>query len=534
VRLTASSILVALVVGGSFLTWAAREQHRAAVMQAERFAASVHEMTMAGLTGMMITGTVQQREVFLEQIEESHQVASVRVFRGDPVTRQYGPGLSSEMAADAAERRVLETGEPDIQVIRDERGERLRAVLPTPASEDYLGKNCLSCHSVEPGTVLGAVSVEISLEEVRASAAGFNRRSAMAALVLLVPFCLLIWYAISRAVTRPLNHLTDGLNRIAEGDIEAKHRLATRGSDEIGRSATAFNLVMDRAVDMLKSERIYRTVFEHSAFERTTGYSACEALGETPAILKSGRHDGAFYDVFWDKLLESGTWTGEIWNRRKDGSIYPESLSVVAVRDPSGETEHFIGMFSDITDRKLREEQMEFQALHDDLTGLPNRGAFMERLSQAVALAKRHDHPAPSVMYMDLDGFKWINDNLGHDAGDEVLKEFATRVARCVRESDTVARLGGDEFTVLLPETSDEEGVLRVAAKVLESMQEPMELAGHTLELGVSIGTATFPIQGDGPDELMRRADAAMYQSKQNGGGCAALSRWATTDMEDG
>jgi len=259
------------------------------------------------------------------------------------------------------------------------------------------------------------------------------------------------------------------------------------------------------------------------AFERTTGYSAGEAMGETPSILKSGRHDSNFYEQFWTQLREAGVWTGEIWNRRKDGSVYPESLSVVAVRDPNGDTEHFIGMFSDITDRKRREEQMEFQAFHDDLTGLPNRGAFVGRPAQSVSLAKRHDHPAPSIIYMDLDRFKWINDNLGHDAGDEVLREFSRRVQRCVRESDTVARLGGDEFTVLLPETSDEDGVLRVAAKIIEAIRLPMDLDGHSMKVGVSIGTATFPQDGTDPDELVRSADRAMYRSKQAGGGCAAL-----------
>lgn len=541
VRLTLSALLVATSVGGSFLAWAAWEQGRMAIRQAERFADSVHEMTMAGLTGMMITGTVDRREVFLEQIRESQQVASVRVLRGDAVTRQFGRGLSGELAAHPAEVRVLETGIRHTEVLEDERGARLWAVLPTLALPDYLGKNCLGCHTVPEGTVLGAVSVEISLDEVQASAAGFTWRSSATALLLLVPFGILIWFAITRSVTRPLRRLTTGLLRIADGDIESRHRLPVTAQDEIGEAASAFNLVMDRTIELLRSQRIYRTVFDHAteaitvtdgdgqiravnpAFEETTGYVAEEVVGKTPAILKSGRHDASFYEQFWSSLLDSGQWYGEIWNRRKDGSIYPESLSVVAVPSRSGEVEHFIGMFSDITDRKLREEHMEYQAFHDSLTGLRNRAAFMERLQQTVSLAKRHDHPAPSVMYMDLDRFKWINDTLGHDAGDEVLLEFSRRVIRCVRESDTVARLGGDEFAVLLPETSDTDGVLLVAAKIIEVMQEPMEINGQSLTLGVSIGFATYPSDGAEPEELIKRADAAMYRSKKQGGGCSAL-----------
>ncbi len=241
VRLMAAAVVVAVTVGASFLAWAAHERSQAAVEEAKSFAMSVHQMTMAGLTGMMITGTVDQREVFLDQIRESDHVASVRVIRSPAVMRQFGIGFVGEMAADEMERSVLASGQPSYVVINTSAGPRLRAVLPTPASTDYLGKNCLLCHNVTPGTILGAVSVEISLDRARSAATDFNQRSARVALLLLLPFCLMIWYAITRSVTRPLNDLTQGLWTIAEGDIEAKHRLAVGRTDETGEAALAFH-----------------------------------------------------------------------------------------------------------------------------------------------------------------------------------------------------------------------------------------------------------------------------------------------------
>ena len=536
VRLIILILLGTVFSGIGLVHWATLQQQKIAVEQARDFAENVHQMTMAGLTGMMITGTISQRNVFLDQIRDSNHIESLKVFRGDPVVAQFGLGMVGELPSTDGERLVLTSGKASYEVFSAPDGtQRLRAILPAIALEKYLGKNCLGCHTVSSGTVLGAVSMEISLARANETARNFGLSALSVAALLCLPLAFFIWYFISRIVTRPLHQMTSGLQRIAEGDIEKIGHLPHRGHDEVGQATEAFNQVMEKVQELLMEQRLSRIVFENSlegitvtdakgriqmtnqAFTDTTGYSAAEVIGQTPALLKSGRQEESFYTEFWQALKEKDEWRGEIWNKRKNGSIYPEWLNVSAVRGKHGQVEHYVAIFSDITERKQREEMITFQAFHDSLTGLPNRVLFLDRLEQALIQAKRSKSRTPAIMFLDLDRFKLINDTLGHDAGDTLLREVAHRLRGCVRESDTVARMGGDEFTVLLPEIGDETAALVVAQKILDSMKEPVNLAGQLTVITTSIGISMFPKDGRDAETLMKHADAAMYQVKGSG-----------------
>lgn len=254
----------------------------------------------------------------------------------------------------------------------------------------------------------------------------------------------------------------------------------------------------------------------NAAFCEITGYREEEAIGQTPTILSSGKHDADFYRDMWQRLEETGRWSGEIWNRRKNGEIYVEWLTLNAVKNHRGETSHYVAIFADITEHKQAEEHVRHLAHYDALTDLPNRTLFSDRLGQALIKAQRN-HGKAAVMFLDLDRFKVINDTLGHSIGDLLLQAVAARLTGCVREGDTVSRLGGDEFVILLPEIRDAEDTYVVAQKLLAAAALPFELRGHELHISASIGISFYPDDGASAEVLMRNADAAMYRAKEMG-----------------
>ncbi len=254
----------------------------------------------------------------------------------------------------------------------------------------------------------------------------------------------------------------------------------------------------------------------NEAFTATTGYEQDEALGKTPSLLQSGKHDDEFYRDLWKSLKETGQWKGEIWNRRKNGELYPQWLSINTVRDAKGGVGNYVGMFTDITARKQAEERLRVLAYHDPLTGLPNRALFHTLLNQALAKAQRH-HRLGAVLFIDLDRFKNINDTLGHAIGDLLLKEVAARLLTCLRQSDTIARLGGDEFTILLEEIAHEQDAIIVAQKTLAVLAEPFNLAGNEVFVTASIGLSLFPHDGSDVEALLKNADTALYRTKEQG-----------------
>jgi diguanylate cyclase (GGDEF)-like protein/PAS domain S-box-containing protein len=254
----------------------------------------------------------------------------------------------------------------------------------------------------------------------------------------------------------------------------------------------------------------------NEAFCEITGYTREEAVGQNPRILQSGRHDGRFYRDMWTHLLRDGCWRGEIWNRRKTGESYPEMLTISTVRDDSGQASGFVAVFSDITSVKQTEARLEHLAHHDPLTQLPNRLLFSSRLRQSLAYSARSQaHLA--VMFIDIDRFKQINDSLGHNAGDNLLIQIATRLQNIIRIEDTVARISGDEFIVMLENIGSVEHVTVVARKIMDAFQQPFDLEDNELRVTCSIGISLYPEDGRESSILMRNADAAMYRAKADG-----------------
>lgn len=257
------------------------------------------------------------------------------------------------------------------------------------------------------------------------------------------------------------------------------------------------------------------------AFTDITGYTAEEAVGRTPHMLSSGRHDAAFYAAMWATVQRTGSWQGEVWNRRKNGEVYPQWLSITAVKGAAGDITHYVGALNDITLRKAAEEEIKYLAFYDFLTHLPNRRLLLDRLQQTLATNARSGRKG-ALLFIDLDNFKDLNDTLGHNQGDLLLQQAAQRLIICVREGDTVARLGGDEFVVMLDDLSEnaQEAATQaeiVGEKILEALNQPYMLADREYQSTSSIGITLFRDHQENMDELLKQADLAMYQAKAAG-----------------
>ncbi len=258
------------------------------------------------------------------------------------------------------------------------------------------------------------------------------------------------------------------------------------------------------------------------AFTESTGYTKEEAVGQKINLLKSGRHDAAFYQEMWNGIERDGTWQGEIWDRRKNGEIYPKWLIISVVKGDDGAVTHYVGTHIDITERKAAEEQIKQLAFFDPLTQLPNRRLLQERLKHGIDVERR-DGKQLALLMLDLDRFKAVNDSLGHLAGDELLLQVAARITTRLRDVDMVARLGGDEFIVLLEDITHPEDAARVAENIIADLSKVFcVVPGEEVQIGASIGISLYPQHGDSPALLMDHADAALYQAKDAGRGCFA------------
>jgi diguanylate cyclase (GGDEF)-like protein/PAS domain S-box-containing protein len=264
-----------------------------------------------------------------------------------------------------------------------------------------------------------------------------------------------------------------------------------------------------------------RIIRVNKAFERITGYGADEVIGHTPHLLSSGKHDQAFYEAMWQQITTTGQWEGEIWDKRKNGDIYPKWLTVTTVRHPGDGVSNYVGVFSDISQRKLAEEEIYSLAYYDTLTKLPNRRLLQDRFGLALAISERSGSYGV-VLFLDLDKFKTLNDTLGHGYGDLLLIEVAGRIKACVREMDTVARMGGDEFVVLIEEVSSDaeeatQKAVHIAEKVRSALAQPYFLEGHEQHSSPSIGVCLYRGRAESVESLLKHADMAMYQAKASG-----------------
>lgn len=346
-------------------------------------------------------------------------------------------------------------------------------------------------------------------------------------LLLYLLLSYLIWFAKKiidrqRAALQESNRLLESRVRDRTQAMEASNEKLRaevveriRAETDLRLAATVFESTGEGVVI---ADREQKVLAVNRAFTSITGYTAAEVVGGTPRVLRSGRQSEAFYLAMWESLAETGQWMGELWNRRKNGEVYPEWLSVSAVRDDDGDLTHYVGVFSDISALKTSQDRLEYLAHHDVLTGLPNRVQLSRQLSAAIANA-RESRRGFALLFIDLDHFKHVNDTLGHPLGDMLLHEVGGALRACLSESVVVARVGGDEFVALIEPTAEccGEFATDAATSVLVALSEPFLVDEHQLSVGASIGIVRYPEDGETADILLAHADAAMYRAKAQG-----------------
>ncbi|OMH33614.1 EAL domain-containing protein [Motiliproteus sp. MSK22-1] len=359
---------------------------------------------------------------------------------------------------------------------------------------------------------------------------------------------LVIWIAfhLSRSVALPIRRVTEAFKKLKKDPRQpdsqrtSRQRLEVEGSGEVADLTEGFNLFLDEFDARQRAQRGLweaATVFDvtteaimitdvdgiitmvNPAFESMTGYNLSEVIGKPFSILRSDRHSAAFYDSIWRSLKETGQWEGEIYNRRKNGEVFPEWQIITAVFDDDNNVTEYIGLFSDISNQKNQEQAIWRQANYDALTELANRNLLKDSMDQEMAHASRKGLKL-AMLTVDLDRFKTVNDTLGHDVGDQLLVEVARRIQMTVRKQDMVARLGGDEFTIVLNEINDEELLPSIAGKVLDVLRQPFFLNSHQINISGSMGLTVFPDDGNSFLVLLKNADIAMYKAKQAGKDC--------------
>ncbi|MFV3383411.1 MULTISPECIES: phosphodiesterase DibA [Pseudomonas] len=296
-------------------------------------------------------------------------------------------------------------------------------------------------------------------------------------------------------------------------------RLRSEDRERLRMAAAVFDSTLE---GVLVTDSSGLIVHVNRAFMRITGYAQDEVLGQRPSKFKSGRHGPPFYQQIYASLAERGEWSGEIWNRRKSGEIYPQWQTICAIRDDAGALTHYVAVFSDISAIKHTEQELAYLAHHDPLTGLPNRLLFNDRAEQALAMAQANKRGC-ALLLLDLDHFQSINDGLGHTLGDQLLKLVGERLRDLLGSGVTLARLGGDEFGVLAENCPQVGQAATLAQAIIERMREPFVFEGHRLFISVSVGISLFPSDAQSAAQLLRNADAALFKAKNNGRACYAL-----------
>ena len=400
--------------------------------------------------------------------------------------------------------KSLLNGLPDLVWLKDQYGVYLAC---NPQFENFFGAN--------EATIVGKTDYDF----VERDLADFFRQNDMRAMRAKLPCINEEW----------LTFASDGHKILAE---TTKSPLCNAAGDLVGVLGIAHDITKRKQVET--SLKLAASVFTHAkegimitdadgmivdvntTFTDITGYQRKEILGQNPRIFKSGMQSDDFYQKMWRTLIETGHWSGEVWNRRKNGEVYAQVLTVSAVRDTDGNTQNYVALFADITTQKEHQVQLEHIAHYDSLTNLPNRILLADRLQQAIAQSQRRGYSL-AVVYLDLDGFKLVNDRYGHDMGDELLITITERLKLALREYDTLARIGGDEFVAVLVDFEKQQDCEAILDRLLLAASNPVTVKGQIMQVSASIGVTLFPYDGVDADLLLRHADQAMYLAKQAG-----------------
>lgn len=524
------------------MNWVIARFEKQIISHAEQRADEVADGLINGMNMLMLTGMASDpdnRKLLLEKTRQSDGVADLRIVRGTSVVAQFGPGLPEEQAQDEMDRTALATGKSAFKRL-DLPGKNpvLRVVVPFIAQKNFRGTNCLSCHEAAEGSVNGVASVNIDLGQDMANLAEIKRSLWVGNIFMQVFLSLLIYLLVHKLLTRnialPVKKLQLAMSEIQRNNDLSQRADVDENNPDIGEMARTFNALLSSLEHANERLELFAKMFDNSdeaiiitdaqkrilavnpAFQRITQYSPDEVLGQDPRLLSSGKQNTEFYGAMWDAISNAGQWAGEIWNRRKNGEVYPEWLSIGVVKNSRGQVINYIALFSDITKRKEAEQRIEFLAHYDALTKLPNRALFSDRLRHALQVADRAGSKV-GLMFLDLDKFKSINDTLGHTAGDQLLQSVAERLTRCVRQSDMVCRQGGDEFMILLEDVSSVLDIELVARKIMAEMSVAHRLGEIDRTVSFSIGAAIYPDDASNDETLTQCADQAMYLAKQSG-----------------
>ncbi|MDO8208527.1 MAG: diguanylate cyclase [Gallionella sp.] len=522
--------------------WLVERFEKQIISHAEQRADEVADGLINGMNMLMLTGMASDpanRKLLLEKMRHSDGVSDLRIVRGLSVVAQYGPGLPEEQAQDEMDRTALATGKSAFKRLEETgRPPELRVVVPFIAKQNFRGTNCLSCHEAAEGSVNGVASVNIDLSQDMANLTDIKLNLWVGHVVIQIFLSLLIYFVVRKLLTRnialPVKKLQLTMSEIQRNNDLSKRADVDEQNPDIGEMARTFNALLSSLERANERLELFAKMFENSgeaiiitdadrrilmvnpAFELITQYSSADVVGKDPALLSSGRQSKDFYRLMWAAIEASGQWQGEIWNRRKNGDIFPEWLSIGAVKNFKGQVINYISSFSDITARKEAQRRIEFLAHYDILTRLPNRALFGDRMKHALLVASRSKSKV-GLMFLDLDKFKSINDTLGHLAGDQLLQSVAERLLSCVRQSDTVCRQGGDEFMILLEEISSAEDIERVAQKIMVAMSVAHQMGEVEKIVSFSIGVAIYPDDAADDEMLTHCADQAMYLAKSSG-----------------
>lgn len=383
--------------------------------------------------------------------------------------------------------------------------------------------------------VIAALPTDIAFK----SAASIEKEIYIDAAIASVLIALLVWFFLHRQLT-PLSRAAASLDAMTQRQTPLRP-LEAEGSEEIRHLLESFNrlqarisnqkqLLRENAANLELSARVFENSGEsivitdanecilsvNRAFTEVTGYLPEDVIGQTPRLLSAGRHDSNFYQKMWQTLEQDGHWQGEIWDKRKNGEIYPKWLRISAVKALDGHVTNYIGVFFDISERKQAEARIEFLAYHDTLTGLPNRLLAMDHLELAMAHANRLECKS-ALVFLDLDNFKSINDSFGHATGDLLLQAVADRLRQCTRTTDTVSRQGGDEFLLILTDVAGTDDITAVTDKILDVLNITFDIEGKELSTSTSMGIAVYPDDGRDIETLLKHADTAMYHAKEAG-----------------